>query len=184
MKKLFIMALSAIFVANLSAQEMKPECKKDFKQAPSKEERIEMDIKRLTQELYLSDKQAENFAKTYREYAGKLDELFQQKKASRPEPGKELSDKELDQLAKQRFANKKAVLELQEKYYDKFRKDLNARQVEKVLRLEEKPGCCGKGCDGKHGEFDKKHFDGKRADADKRGPRPEGRGPKPGPRGK
>ena len=61
-----------------------------------------------------------------------------------------------------------AKAELQEKYYAKFRKDLSARQVEKVLRLNEPFGhkpCCGKfegkGC-GKH--EGKKGF----------GPKPEG----------
>ena len=53
-----------------------------------------------------------------------------EKKAER----KELSDKELDKLAKERFAKKKEFIKLQETYYDKFRKDLNARQVEKVLK--------------------------------------------------
>lgn len=175
-----ILAISAVLAANLSAQEFKQDCNKKL----SKEERVEMDIKRFTQELYLSDKQAEGFAKTYREYAAKLDDLFSKKEASRPEPGKELTDKELDQLAKERFANKKAVLELQEKYYDKFRKDLNARQVAKVLRLEEKQCCGQQGCGGKHG--DKKQFDGKhqgpRPDFDKQGPRPDGRGPQRDPR--
>lgn len=61
------------------------------------------------------------------------------------EPGKELTDKELDQLAKKRFAGMKKFAAVQEKFYDKFRKDLSARQVEKVLRLKdsscEKNGC-------------------------------------------
>ena len=156
MKKLMILALSAILVANVSAQEQKNECFKS-KQL-SKEDRVEFDIKRLTNELMLSDQQAEKFAVTYREYAGKLDELFQKKAPKEKfEPGKELTDKELDKLAKQRFEGMKDLADLQLKYYDKFRKDLSARQVEKVLQLpapcgqkafEGKP-CCGKH-DGKH----------------------------------
>lgn len=147
MKKLMILALSAIFVANVSAQEAKQECCKG-KQF-TKGERVEFDIKRFTHELYLSDKQAEKFAVTYREYAAKLDELFEKNlPAAKPEPGKELTDSELDQLAKQRFKGLKDLAELQEKFYAKFRKDLNARQVEKVLRLNEpfgpKPCCAGK----------------------------------------
>ena len=53
------------------------------------------------------------------------------------EQGKELTDAELDQLAKQRFECKKKFVDLQAKFYDKFRKDLSARQVQKVLQLEE-----------------------------------------------
>ena len=148
---MIILAISAILVANVSAQEHKKDCFEGKKM--SKEERVEFDIKRLSQELYLSDQQAEKFAATYREYAGKLDELFQKNAPAKPEEGKALSDKELDKLAKQRFAGMKELADLQAKYYDKFRKDLNARQVEKVLRLNEpfhKP-CCEKKCD-KHGD--------------------------------
>ena len=156
MKKIVILAISAILAVNLSAQEMKKECN-GGKQL-SKEERVEFDIKRFTNELMLSDQQAEKFAVTYREYAAKLDELFEKNVASgKFEKGKVLTDAELDKLAKQRFEGLKDLADLQSKYYDKFRKDLSARQVEKVLQLpapcgqkafEGKP-CCGKH-DGKH----------------------------------
>ena len=145
MKKIMILAISAMLVANVSAQEFKKECsKKQF----TKEERVEFDIKRFTNELMLSDEQAAKFAVTYREYSAELDKLFA-KNAPKGEfePGKELSDKDLDKLAKARFEGFKELANLQSKYYDKFRKDLSARQVEKVLRLgeplESKP-CCGK----------------------------------------
>ena len=169
MRKIVILAISAIFVANISAQEVKKCEGKQF----SKEERVEFDIKRFTNELMLSDKQAEKFAVTYREYAAKLDELFEANKPAKFEPGKELTDADLDKLAKQRFAGFKALAELQAKYYDKFRKDLSARQVEKVLRLEAPFGpkhCCGKPegpkCDGK---FEAPQFEGPQFN----GPRPE-----------
>ena len=161
MRKIVILAISAIFVANISAQEMKHgQCEaKKF----TKEERVEFDIKRLTNELMLSDKQAEKFAVTYREYAAKLDELFQKNALAKFEPGKVLSDAELDKLAKQRFEGFKALADLQVKYYDKFRKDLSARQVEKVLRFDEPFGhkpCCGKH-EGKHeGKCDSKKHGG------------------------
>ena len=163
MKKMMILAISAILAMNINAQENKPEFKPEFQgKQLTKEERIDFDIKRLTNELMLSDKQAENFAATYREYATKLDALMQKNVfAAKPEPGKELTDSELDQLAKQRFAGLKDLAELQDKYYSKFRKDLSARQVQKVLMLNEpfgpKPGCGGKfegKCGGKpEGQF-------------------------------
>jgi len=153
MKKMIILAISAILVANVSAQEA-PQAQKACCKGKqiSKEERVEFDIKRLTNELMLSDKQAEKFAATFREYNEELDKLFA-KHAPKDDfkPGKELSDKELDKLAKARFEGFKELANLQSKYYDKFRKDLSARQVEKVLRLNEPFGpqpCSGK-C-GKH----------------------------------
>ena len=174
MRKIVILAISAIFVANISAQEVKKCEGKQF----SKEERVELDIKRFTNELMLSDKQAEKFAVTYREYTAKLDELFEANKPAKFEPGKELTDADLDKLAKQRFDGFKKLAELQAKYYDKFRKDLSARQVEKVLRLEAPFGpkpCCGKHegskFDGKAcgPQFDAPQFEGPQFN----GPRPE-----------
>ena len=176
MRKIVILAISAILVANVSAQEFKKECF-DGKKL-SKEERVELDIKRFTNELMLSDQQVEKFAAIYREYAAKLDELFQKNIQVKFEPGKVLSDAELDQLAKQRFEGFKNLADLQSKFYDKFRKNLSARQVKKVLRFDEPFGpkpCCGKHegskCDGK--------FEGPRPECGKKhGPQhPEG--PKP-----
>lgn len=157
MKKLIILAISAILVANVSAQEAKRECQ--GKQL-TKEDRVEMDIKRFTNELMLSDKQAEKFAVTFREYSAKMDELFEKGKPEKFEAGKELTDEELDKLAKNRFEGQKKFAELQEKFYAKFRKDLSARQVAKVLRLEP----CGKQAPFEIGKFEGKcpgKFEGK-----------------------
>ena len=151
MKKIMILAISAILAANISAQEKKEECPAGKKL--SHEDRVECDIKRFTNELMLSDEQAEKFAVTYREYAGKLKEIFEKgAPKEKCEPGKELTDKELDKLAKERFEGFKELANLQSKYYDKFRKDLSARQVGKVLRLD--APCCGPKpcCDKHHGE--------------------------------
>lgn len=160
MKKIVILAISAILVANMSAQEQKKECFKAKKF--NQEERVEFDIKRLTNELMLSDQQAEQFAATYREYAGKLDKIFKKNAPEKFEPGKTLSDAEMDKMAKQRFEGFKEMADLQSKYYDSFRKFLSAKQVAKVMVFNEPFGqkpCCGK--------FEGK-FDGK-----PEGPRPE-----------
>lgn len=108
MKKLMILAVTAIFAANISAQEVQTqqgEVKKSHKEHKmSKEECqkqqeacIERDIRHLSQELYLNEEQTAKFAKTYREFR-------------------------IEQL------------KLAEKYKAKFAKDLNDRQVEAVLR--------------------------------------------------
>lgn len=79
MKKLMILAMSVLMVASMSAQEAKAEKaenrkdKKEFKM--NKEQRVEMDIKYLTEELYLSDEQAAKFAVTYREFVAAKEKL-------------------------------------------------------------------------------------------------------------
>ena len=177
MRRMMFLALGAMFAANVFAAEQQEQ--RDCGKQLSKEERVEFDIKRLTNELMLSDQQAEKFAVTYREYAAKLDELFESGKPEKFEPGKELKDADLDKLAKQRFEGMKKLADLQSKFYDKFRKDLSARQTARVMRLNDGCGqgpCCGKH-DFKHdGKPDFKH-DGKHD-----GPKPDGfepRGPRP-----
>lgn len=85
MKKLLVLAVSAILAANISAQEakaQKSECKKEQKEQKfSKEERVERDIKILSEELYLSEEQAEKFAVTYREYIAAKEKLNEEFKA-------------------------------------------------------------------------------------------------------
>lgn len=108
MKKLMILAISAILATHVSAQEAqtrKGEVMKARKEHKlSKEECqkrqemcIERDIRQLSQELYMSEEQTAKFAATYREF-------------------------------------KAEQFRLAEKYKAKFAKDLNERQVEAVLR--------------------------------------------------
>jgi len=126
MKKLLILAMSVMMMTSVSAQEAKAEkaeCKKDKKECRmTKEQRVEMDIKFLTDELYLSEEQAAKFAVTYREFIA-------------------------------------AKEKLNKEFAAKFGKDLNERQVARVL-----------------------HFHGPKP----QGPRPEGPRPefKDGPRPK
>ena len=118
MKKLFIMSLAAIFAANISAQEAKAgkaECKKENKECQHRkkckmsfEERTEMEIKFLSDELYLDSLQAEKFANTFRDF-------------------------------------RKAQLALKKEFKQKFAKDLNERQVEKVLHFRGGHPCKGDG---------------------------------------
>ena len=135
MKKILILALSAILAVNISAQEQQKE--RVAGKPLSNEEKVELQIKHLSRELMLSEQQTQKFAVTFREYAAAKEKLFPKKAKKMVEQGKELTDAELDQLAKQRFECKKKFVDLQAKFYDKFRKDLSARQVQKVLQLEE-----------------------------------------------
>ena len=74
-----ILAMSVLMVAGMSAQELKAvkaENRKDKKEfRMNKEQRVEMDIKYLTEELYLSDEQAAKFAVTYREFVAAKEKL-------------------------------------------------------------------------------------------------------------
>ncbi|MBQ7996695.1 MAG: hypothetical protein IJ249_03405 [Paludibacteraceae bacterium] len=82
MKKLLVLAVSAIVALNLSAQEAKcpkGECKKAKKECKlTPEQRVEKDIKILSEELYLSPEQETKFAATYREFAAAKAKLYKE----------------------------------------------------------------------------------------------------------
>ena len=140
MKKLFILAMSAMMVMSVSARDVKcakggKGCEKarmermepgrpDFAKGEreerpqfNKEEFLEMRIKQLAEEMYLDSAQEAAFAKTFREYAKERDKIFEEA-----------------------MKNQK---KLDEKFEKEFGKTLNARQVERVLRPD-KP-CCHHG---------------------------------------
>ena len=55
-----------------------------------------------------------------------------------PINGRAISDEEIEQDIKNRFARQRAVLDVEEKYYDEFRSVLNPRQIEKVYQMSGK----------------------------------------------
>lgn len=99
MKKLMILALGVVLAANISAQEVKAEkaqCKKAKKECKmSKEQRIECDIKALSEELYLSKEQEAQFAATYREFMAEKAKLNEKYKA---EFGKALNERQVQRV--------------------------------------------------------------------------------------
>ena len=99
MKKLMILALGVMIAANISAQEAKAEkalCKKEKKECKmSREQRIELDIKMLSEELYLSEEQEAKFAPIYREYMAEKAKLKEKYKA---EFGKALNERQVKRV--------------------------------------------------------------------------------------
>ena len=152
MKKIMILALSAMIAVGASAQEMRkdrgahrevkkleqrdvrqearPEIKPEGKKAEclsgEKKDFVAFEIKNLARELYLDSLQEESFGKIYREFSAEREKI--------------------------REEARKQENKLSEKYADKFAKVLNKRQVERVLRPE-KPNCDKAPGANKHGDL-------------------------------
>ena len=99
------------------------------------EQRIEMQVKQMQKHLLLDEATAAKFAPLYTEYLNALKSCHP-KVAPKACPKKELTDAELDQQMQDKFAMRKKILETQETYYNKFKKILNIRQVEKLFRAQ------------------------------------------------
>lgn len=102
----------------------------------TKEQRQEMKIKQMEKRLMLDEATAAKFAPLYKEYLEAMKQC-RPAPAETPEKGKkELTDAQLDQLMKDRFAMRKKLIETQETYYNKFKGILNIRQVEALFKAD------------------------------------------------
>lgn len=106
----------------------------------------EMQMDFIAHSLLLSDKDTEKFKKVYLEYAHEMRQLMssmghpnhqQVKKADGENNAwKQPSDEEVERMLKARFAQSRKMLDLHEKYYDKYRKFLSPRQIQKIYDME------------------------------------------------
>ena len=124
------------------------------------EQRADRQADRISRELMLDDATAEKFKAIYKDYKNELAEINKRympeppKREGEVKPGekrerKHMTDVEVENRTKDRFAHQRAILDVEEKYYDKFRTVLNPRQVDKVYRMSAHRGKPG----GKGGKF-------------------------------
>ena len=166
------LAMSAILLtANAQEQNRGPrrgQGMKSERQELTAEQRAERAADRIAGELMLDDASSNKFQSIYKDYQLELGEV---NKKYMPERGKKdegekgekqkgvkgekkhRTDKEIDDGIKNRFAHQRALLDVEEKYYGKFRSVLNARQLEKVYRMSGKgrKAFGGKGKGGRGG---------------------------------
>ncbi len=140
MKKIMILAISAILAANVSAQEVKAhkgECKKEKKECRfTPEQRVEMDIKYLSEELYLDSVQALKFADTYREYAAEKSKLNEKYKALFSQS---LNDRQVKAVLRYHGPRPKAVFnpgEMPDKQKGEFRQPDGMRADKKLKKAK------------------------------------------------
>lgn len=128
----------------INAQEAPKGPHKGMKMTPEK--MAEFQANRLSNELGLDDATSAKFVEVYQKYMKALGEVHMEfankfKKANAEitkegnimKPGfKSLTDAQVDQMMKDRFAISRKTLDVREKYYDEFRKFLSPKQVQKI----------------------------------------------------
>lgn len=131
-KMLFTLAFAAISCTTLFAQNMPEPQKKQRKPIT-----IEKQVNRMANQLMLDDATAAKFAPLYKEYLESLQGCCAQncckKAAACPKSNATLTDKEIEARIEKRFEMQQQRLDIQKKYFDKFKKILNAKQLEKVF---------------------------------------------------
>ena len=135
---------------------------KSEKQVLTPEQRAERSASRIANELMLDDAGAAKFKSIYQDYQKELGEVNKKYMPERPKmqdgvkpEKKERTDKDIEDGIKNRFAHQRALLEVEEKYYSKFRSVLTPRQIEKVYKMAGKghKGFGGRGSRGGRGGF-------------------------------
>lgn len=102
----------------------------------------------LAKSLQLDEATAGQFTKIYAEYHEAMRKVrmqyrFEQPKQGEVKEGEErpaLSDEQIEKNILNRFAMSRAILDIREQYYPRFREVLTPRQIEQLYRLEQRQG--------------------------------------------
>ena len=134
--RVFIMAMVVAFASFANVQAQKP-------MKPGHENRIEFRAKRMADKLMLNEEQKEKFVPLYQEY-------LEAKAACRPQLvfGNELTDEQIETNLEQMMDVREKSLKIDKKYYKKFSKVLDAKQLDMIFGFKaqknERPMAPGK----------------------------------------
>lgn len=116
--------------------------KEQAKERPTFEQMAQMKAERIANELALDDKTAEKFIQTYKEYLIENRNLRNgghKEVAGTPGERKGFkSDADVEKMLLGKFDQRQKKLDLDRKYYNKFRKFLGPKQIMKMYSLENK----------------------------------------------
>lgn len=104
------------------------------------EQRMDMQATRMGKQLMLDDSKLAQFTTLYKEYLTALKDCRPTPEGEKVKPC-ERTDAQIQQEIEKGFEMRQKVLDTQKKYYNSFKKILNARQLEKVFRMD-RPGKC------------------------------------------
>lgn len=102
------------------------------KQKPTPEQMMDRHVKMMEKKLVMDDATAAKFTPLYKEY-------LQAMKDCRPAVNKdvkkaEMTDAEIEKAIQDRFDARQKALDVQKKYFKKFKEVLNAKQLQKVFQ--------------------------------------------------
>lgn len=90
---------------------------------------------RLAKAASMNDEQTKTFTTLFIECNAEMEKIHER---YRLEKGKSLSSKQIEQNTDNRFAMARAILDLREKYYNKYKRFLTPEQIDRVYRTEKR----------------------------------------------
>ncbi len=135
MKKFFaIVLMVAALTANVSAQDNnQPQHRGNHRP----EMNIEQVAQHMAKQLDLDEKATEKFVPLYKSYSEEKKGIHEKygKKKGNPQL---MTDEDVAKTNKDKFAQKRAMLDLEENYYKKFTKIMNDRQYNVMMSMNKK----------------------------------------------
>lgn len=145
MKRILLMAIIALCTtATLTAQPAanngkpapRPESVQAEKKRPDGKSHLMQQAKHYVELFALDEKKAAEFTEIYHAYNKQLHAIKKQYRRERPEEGEELTEEQVEQRMLDHFAQSRAILDVREEYYKKFRTVLTAKQVHVIYKEE------------------------------------------------
>lgn len=168
MKKLFILLFAALAL-NVSAQDAQggnSEKREGAKRGMMHQQRGKNNPKAmLLKSVKEEDKEA--FKALMKEYHAERKAVMEKNRGKKLEKGQKPTEEQMDEFMKQGYSMRKALLNLEEKYYGKFRKFLAPWQAAQAVKVDGFNGrqnnrkASRAGNHGKKHQFGKKHHDAK-----------------------
>lgn len=132
-----IMAIACMAIIPSMAQNNRAE-----KKHLTTEQRIENKANVLSNKMMLDDATKAKFVPMYKEYLKELNDVCPKKDITK-KTCTELTEKEISERLEKRFDTKQKRLDIEKKYYKKFKTVLNARQLQQIFckNLKGKHAC-------------------------------------------
>jgi hypothetical protein len=105
----------------------------------------------------LKEEDKEAFKALMKEYHAERKAVMEKNRGKKLEKGQKPTEEQMDAFMKQGYANRKALLDLEEKYYGKFRKYLAPRQAAQAVKVDGFNGQRNNRKASRGGEKGKKH---------------------------
>lgn len=137
MKKAILMIAAIMIQMAAMAEGHSHGCNMPEKKKMTVEERLEEHTKFVIKMLELNDATAAKFKPVYKEYLKEKRALRSAGISKRKEQKDQLTEAEAAKIVKERLQLSRKLLDVREKYYNKFGKIITAVQVKKIYDMEQ-----------------------------------------------
>lgn len=131
-----MIAVIAAFTFTANAQSDKKEKRQHF----NPEQMVQMRAQKIAEKLQLDDATTSKFIETYKAYLKDTHNVYvkygQKMHGKKNDKKERKTDAEVEQEIKNQFAMSRALIDVRENYYTKFRAFLNPHQIKKVYSQE------------------------------------------------